>query len=300
MAQDEIVAIPFVAYWSIGDSYSYDVTKTTRNWKNGEITKDEEEHYVATFNVIDSTESTYTCRWTYENDLKNTYDIPEYLMDEFEKYEFTNIEYTTDEFGTFIELLNWEEIGEMMGAMTDAIVDYYATKNPDLKDNMQAALSPMKDIYSSQQGIEQLVLKEIQYFHFPMGVSFDPNETLEYEDELPNFLGGKPLRANAKIYFDYVNEEDGFCIFMHEMEVNEEDAKSLVSQMMKSMDLKDKDVSKLIKEAVFKISDYKEFEYFYDPGIPQNIEAVREVNLVMGGDIIKKLDELKMSIIFEE
>ena len=54
-SQADTTKISFVAYWSVGDSYDFNVTKSTQQWKKNELTKDQKQNYKANFTVIDST-----------------------------------------------------------------------------------------------------------------------------------------------------------------------------------------------------------------------------------------------------
>ena len=84
-SQTDSTKIAFVAYWSLGDSYNFKVSKSKKQWKGEELTKDEQEDYIANFTVIDSTENSYTIKWSYENDLGNTYSVPEELVSKLSK-----------------------------------------------------------------------------------------------------------------------------------------------------------------------------------------------------------------------
>ena len=165
-SQIDTTKVAFVAYWSIGDSYDFKVTKIKQQWKEGVLTKDEKQEYVANFTVIDSTEKSYTISWKYENDLGSTYKIPEEFLGKFSKYKLTEIKYKTSEVGDLLEILNWKEVAQIMNSMFDDIIDILGEKDKNNQDSFAAMMQPFRDIYSSKEGIEQLVLKELQYFHF--------------------------------------------------------------------------------------------------------------------------------------
>ena len=177
-SQIDTTKIAFVSYWSIGDSYNFKISKIKKQWKEGKLTKDQKQDYIANFKVIDSTENSYIINWSYENDLGNTYKIPEKLLDRFSKYKITEIKYKTSEVGYLIEILNWKEVGDTMNSMIVDIIEVLGDKDEMKKDALKTALQPFKQIYSSKQGVEQLVLKELQYFHFPMGLEYDITEPL--------------------------------------------------------------------------------------------------------------------------
>lgn len=79
----------FVSYWSKGDNYDFKITKVKQQWRESELIKNDSTQYIANFKVIDSTASSYKIKWSYKTDLKNTYNIPDELLQKFAKYEMT-------------------------------------------------------------------------------------------------------------------------------------------------------------------------------------------------------------------
>ncbi|WP_188361744.1 hypothetical protein [Flavobacterium orientale] len=300
LGQTDTTNVSFVAYWSIGDSYDFKISKVKKQWKEGKLVKDENQSYIANFTVIDSTENSYTINWSYENDFKNTYNIPDQLLDKLSKYRLTEIQYKTSEVGDFIEILNWKEVSEIMNKMFVDIINVKSLDDPKSKDNLEKAMEPFKQIYSSKEGIEQLVMKEIHYFHFPMGLEFDTTETLTYEDQIPNMFGGDPIKANAKMYFEEIDFEENFCIIKHTMELDPDDTLNMLNQVFKSMNLKDGEFEKAFETAVFKINDSNTFEYYFYPGIPHKIETLRETELTINGEKGKRSDKITIELLYQD
>ena len=296
-SQIDTTKIAFVSYWSIGDSYNFKISKIKKQWKEGKLTKDQKQDYIANFKVIDSTENSYTINWSYENDLGNTYKIPEKLLDRFSKYKITEIKYKTSEVGYLIEILNWKEVGDTMNSMIVDIIEVLGDKDEMKKDALKTALQPFKQIYSSKQGVEQLVLKELQYFHFPMGLEYDITEPLLYDDELPNMLGGRPIKAKAKLYFENVDFEESFCVIKQELSLDPKDTKDLLKQFFKQMKLGNKEVKKALETAVLQIEDKNVFEYYYNPGIPHRIETIRETIIDIDKEKVKNIDKTIIELI---
>ena len=296
-SQIDTTKIAFVSYWSIGDSYNFKISKIKKQWKEGKLTKDQKQDYIANFKVIDSTENSYTINWSYENDLGNTYKIPEKLLDRFSKYKITEIKYKTSEVGYLIEILNWKEVGDTMNSMIVDIIEVLGDKDEMKKDALKTALQPIKQIFSSKQGVEQIVLKELQYFHFPMGLEYDITEPLLYDDELPNMLGGRPIKAKAKLYFENVDFEESFCVIKQELSLDPKDTKDLLKQFFKQMKLGNKEVKKALETAVLQIEDKNVFEYYYNPGIPHRIETIRETIIDIDKAKVKNIDKTIIELI---
>ncbi|MCB0442963.1 MAG: hypothetical protein KDC50_02835, partial [Flavobacterium sp.] len=236
-SQTDSTKVAFVSYWSVGDSYDFNITKITKKWDKDNQVKEDKKEYQANFTVVDSTADSYTIRWSYANELKKNYQIPDELAEKFAKYSVTEIIYKTSEVGDFVELVNWKEISKNMQNMFGDLIAVLGKEDKNLKKQLEEALNPMLELYNSKEGIESLVLKELQYFHYPMGVEFDYSEPFLYDDELPNLLGGEPIKGKGKLTFTNVNLEEGFCIMKQELTLDPEDTKKLILDVFKRMNI---------------------------------------------------------------
>lgn len=292
-AQLDSTKVSFISYWDKGDSYNFKISKIKKQWKNDTLTKDTKNQYIASFTVIDSTATSYKISWKYENDLENTYKIDKKFIDKLSKYKVTEIIYETNEVGEFKGILNWKELSKTMSNMIDDIVDILSIETPENKPKIKEAMSPFKKIYSSKQGIEQLVLKELQYFHMPLGYEYERLKPLEYIDELPNMFGGKPIKGKAKMYFTDVNYDDGFCVFKKEMELDEKDTKELLKQVFSIIKPLNKklDLNNFIKKGKFNIKDVDVYEYYFNPGVPHKIETTRQTIMDFVNETGKRIDK---------
>ncbi len=298
-AQVDSTKIPFIAYWSKGDSYDFLITKISKHWNRDKLERQDSSSYYTTFTVIDSTESSYKINWKYK---ANFGDFPpqfgELLNNNNVILDFI---YTTNEFGEFIEVENWEEVSGYIKKTFEVITQNLISKKADFDiDKFNKTIEPFISIFTSKEGIETIVLKELVFFHFPFGTEFDPNETVEYEDELPNLFGGKPIRGDSKIYFHMVDFEDEICSFSHEMKINSEDAKNMVNHLLTQMGFDMEKVENELLEGKLDITDNNYFEYFYNPGIPNFIETNRLVELDAGKMKNKKQDIIRIELILDE
>lgn len=303
MAQEkegEERSVAFVSYWDVGDSYDFKISKIKQRWDGEEMSQDELHEYIATFTVVEETESSYTISWSYPNDLFAHFSIPEEVRDEFADFESIDILYKTSEVGDFLEILNWEEIGAEMVSLFDKIIGVAGEKDEKLKAELHKMMEPFKQIYSSQEGIELLVMKEIQYFHFMMGVEFEIDEPIFYQDELPNMFGGKPIKANAKLTFEEVDFENKFCIIKQEMDLDPKDTKAILANVFNKMKLNNKEIKKALKTAVLEIKDRNTYEYFYYPGIPYRIETIRESYFKLKDEEGKRIDKIIIELMYED
>lgn len=292
-SQTDTVKIPFVAYWSVGDSYNFKVTKVTQKFKEGEQSDIDTSAYLANFLVTDSSATSYTINWSYENNLQSDYNIPEELVDEFSKYRNSSIIYTTDELGTFQGVNNWLELSSMMKGMFNDLLKLLDKEPNESTEKVKKAMQPFIQLYSSKESIESLVLKELQYFHFPFGVEFTKVDTIRYDEQLPNMFGGEPIKGKAKIYFETVIPEEDYCVLVNTMQLEPEDTKRLLGEVFKKMGFsKEKEIKKMMKTATFEISDNNRYEFYYNPGIPIKIETIRTSNIDIAESKGKRIDKV--------
>lgn len=307
-SQIDTTKVSFIAYWSKGDSYDFKVTKVKKRWTNDKLTKNDSTQYIANFKVLDSTEKSYTIQWSYKNNLINTYkknlnkiyEDKNAINEIVKKYDVTKIVYKTDEYGEFLEIINWQEVSDLMSKMLGELEKSIQIRKPDKLKEVEKAMEPLAKIYSSKEGVEQLILYELQFFHFPFGSEYDVNIPFEYEQELPNMVGGEPIKGNAKLSIIEVDFEELYCVLKEEVELNPDDTKRQVIMLLKKMGIEGKKAEDIMKTAIFDITDLNYYQYYYDPGIPHRIYGSRKTLVNMENSKVENFEELEIELIYEE
>lgn len=292
--------VAFVAYWNNGDVRDFQITKEEKRLKGDEVIKDISTTYSARFEVIDSTETSYTIQYDFKNQAFGANQIPDEFMPVLEKYKFLKIKYKTDELGAFVELLNWQEIANLM---TELFEETSTMIGPDSVD-ISKAIEPFVKIFSTREAIEIVLLKELQYIHWPFGLEYNIYDTIHYEEYLPNLFGGDPIRADGTLTFDSVNFETSYCRFTNQLVMNPVEAKAMVvnllDQMLENMTFQTEEKkSKKVKEMEdafskmsMNITDKNVFEYDYFPGWPRRINIQRATVIETVEGKVEKFDTL--------
>ncbi|SEL97880.1 hypothetical protein [Parapedobacter koreensis] len=294
--QTDTTSVPFVSYWCVGDSYDFRVTKIQRQEKAGQLIKNDSISYIANFEVIDSTETSYKIRWNYKTNLGGL-NIPNNLIEKLSKYQMTEVIYETTEVGEFVGVENWQEIAKMMKALFSDLIDLMVeTKKAD-KATLQKAVTPFESLFGSKEGIEQLALKELHYLHFPFGIEYSTTEVIEYQQELPNMFGGNPINGDTKIYIESVDFENSFCVLIEEMQLNPEDTRNMLYDVFKQMDVTEQQLDTAMKTAKINVTDNNKYEYWYNPGIPYRIEAQRVTDIDVANEKGKRIDITRIEIV---
>lgn len=290
LSQETPETIPFVAYWSAGDSYDFQITKIQKRWREGELIKNDSSSYIANFEVLEENEDIYRIKWSYKANLTQEMNIPSELASIVSKYELREIIYKTSELGEFIEVENWDEMASLMTDLFDEITNSTELTGGIDVNLIKKAMEPFKKIFTSQEGIERLVLKELQYFHYPFGVEYSMGDTIFYEDEIPNLVGGIAIRGDAKIFLDNIDTEEFYALLIQEMTLNPEDSKKMVVDLLTQMVSDPEKVREEFDRAEFDIRDRNIFEFYYNPGVPIFIEASRTTNLKVAGENGGRMD----------
>lgn len=286
LGQSEPVKVPFVAYWAIGDTFEFTISKIKSSWKEGALNKTDTTQYGARFVVLDSTDHAYRIKWETQEKPAKSLMLPIDMVKAVVDKELESIIYKTNELGTFIELEDWKEISESMAMILEEVKDDIREKKQEISDEfLDEFMQPLIQAYSSKQGLEQIVFKELQFLHYPFGAEFSLADTIVYERYLPNMLGGDNLKGIGKIYVEQFDQENAYCRFKDEMDLDSESVVKMLKQTFAKMGLDNEEkMQEALSQARYEIRDRHIFEYIYDPGIPIRIEIRRESDFEIGGE----------------
>lgn len=288
-SKNDTTSVAFIAYWSLGDSYSYEITKYTQQWKGDELVKFDSSSYSAEFLVIDSTETSYQIKWKYTHELFRSQVVDQVLLQSLNVKPILEIIYSTDEYGEFVGIDNWEEV-------RDAVNEIFETLTPILVEGkesgpaIQQVLQQMKNTYQSKIGIEAFVVPELKLLHFPFGASLEVGRIYEYDDSLPNLFGEEPVDAKGQLYLDEVDVEDEYCLLIQEVQLEENSSKSMIMDFFRLSGLDSEEFEKVVGEAVLEINDYNKFGVFYYPGVVDFIHTTRESYFQYLDDVASRRD----------
>jgi len=300
--------ISYVAYWHKGETQKYKIIKKKLEHRNGKETKNEVKSYITSFTVLDSTATSYLIEYKYENTLfDSSPELTQQMSSLGEKYRYLTVKYRTDEYGAFQGIENWKEVGKMMN---DAFALVVKNTEGAKKRELENAMKPLREMYSSKEGIEGLVFKELQTFHGPYGGAFSLTDTIRYEDELPNLMGGSPIKANASIFFQPINYENETCTFINELNPDPEDIRSMVTDMMSKIlaatnfkseaEKKERmaEMNKAFAEMKMDIRDYSTYTYDLATSWPTLVTTKRTIVMELPGDGGTRVDETTIERIY--
>jgi len=194
-----------VANWKAGETKTYSIThQKTRTGEQLNAPPFRFTYQAQVF-VLDSTTEGYTIKWVFQlpGEFKKMHP---YLADSLPVFDGMQMIFTVSEMGTFIELLNWEEV-------RDAYIKQMEMSLPKNMDSaLAASMIATKKMYGSRQVVEAALIKEIQLFHLPYGYQFTTAETSS-TTQLPNPSGGEPLPGRQTYQLTNVDKaKDAFTL----------------------------------------------------------------------------------------
>ena len=204
-----------ITYWEKGEKQNYSVTSEKIKIKGADTTSKEMTTYDVEITVLNISEKSYTIEWLYKNIKSNSQNpIVQKLMNITKDMK---VVFKTDEFGAFIEVVNWKEIKEYIQKEASAL-------RKDFKEiqQMDNVIKQIEATYSTKEAIESASIKDIQQFHSFHGAKYKLGEVLKGQIKVPNLYGTEPFDSEFSLCLDEINEADNNFIIRSTQQVNSE------------------------------------------------------------------------------
>ena len=208
--------VQVIGYWSKYDKQSYDVTYEKYKVKNKDTISRELMKYEVDVKIIDSTANSYTIEWFYKN---YSIDTENELVRKLTSIaNDVSVKIKTDEYGAFVEVINWEEVRDYLEKITEKL-------KVELKDvpNYKEIIANVMSIYSTKESVEANAIKDALQFYKFHGVKYKLGEELTGKLETSNNFGGKPFETDVQYSLDEINKTDGNSILRSNEVINSEE-----------------------------------------------------------------------------
>ena len=208
--------VQVIGYWSKYDKQSYDVTYEKYKVKNKDTISRELMKYEVDVKIIDSTANSYSIEWFYKN---YSIDTENELVRKLTSIaDDISVKIKTDEYGAFLEVINWEEVRDYLEKVTEKL-------KVELKDvpNYKEIIANVMSIYSTKESVEANAIKDALQFYKFHGVKYKLGEELTGKLETSNNYGEKPFETNVQYSLDEINETDGNSILRSTEIINSEE-----------------------------------------------------------------------------
>lgn len=268
--------LSFVARWNVGDSAVYRVRKTKIRRQADTLVSHDSSAYEAVLRVVsrDKGDSSLMIRWTYQNDLGNSYRLSEPLRRRLAKYDRLELEYRVGADGEFLGIVGWLRQSRMMGRMMDDVIQAIAEDKKTDPEVIRSTLKPVMDAYRSKEGLESVVFKEVRLVHFALGAEFEADSVLEYEDVFPNLFGGEPIPTRGTLRATRISPD--LAALDQVSQADPVQTRSMVLGLMRKM-IPEDSVVKFAANMSLELGDTNRFEVDLATGFPRRIRTHRKI-----------------------
>jgi len=219
-----------IAHWQMNEEQNFGVSSTTNTTEEDKLIDSESVFYDLSVKVIDSTQAGYLLEWTRQN-----FDIS--VEDEFEKslLKITeNIPFwiTTDEFGSSIQVLNWEDVGNEIKERAEVLKE----TNKDFPERIKK-ISKLVRQSGTKESVEMIMIPDAQQFFAFHGAKYKFGERIDLKVKVPNNFGGDPLDANSTMIMDQVNLAQGTFIIRSSQRINPHQLTAVTYDYLSSLNI---------------------------------------------------------------
>lgn len=215
-----------IGYWGMQEKQSYDVSFEKLKIEKNDTLSRELIKYEVDISVIDSTENSYTIAWLYKNHKIETEN--EWIKKLNSITDNITVTIKTDEFGAFIEVVNWKEIRDYLVKITETL------KN-EIKEvpGYEKILSNIMNTYATKESIEANAIKDVLQFYKFHGVNYSLGEELTGKMQTANNYGGKPFDTEVWYMLDEIDGEDGNSILKSNEVIDSDQLTDATYKMLK-------------------------------------------------------------------
>lgn len=198
--------IPMVGYWYKGAKKNVSYTKTETKSNNG---KSVVETTVANalWQVVDSTDKSYTIHYTYKNFVfSNPKDSVAIAYSEL--FKGVTVKYRTNELGMFDTVLNLDEIIDISNKGLNKVF-----KKLNWPDNevTRTIAQKIKQLCNNPTLLRTSISEEMVLIHYFYGLEYKLNQAYTYDYYMENTFGGEPYPAVAVFKMTALNSAADRC-----------------------------------------------------------------------------------------
>ena len=224
-----------VAYWEVGDKYSYNTSNTKSLIAGNDTTVVEYETDITTYEVVAADDKMYRLRYTTSNESSNNplyapvYDVIHKLT------ALSPIEFETDELGSFQRMLplEWDKLTD---AALEEFINGAVEKNDTLKEGKEMFSNMLRSLIqpSTFQMAYQSSIEETWKYH---GLQYKIGEEYSYQYESPNLFvpDGNTITMNCVYWIDEDSTDEEFLTILSYQEADQDDFKETVKTMLKNV-----------------------------------------------------------------
>lgn len=225
-----------IGYWNRGDKISYHVTNSNVSTKSGstQAVKQSSNTYDLEITVVDSTEHAYILEMKC---LKGSGEGLEPQLQEIMNAIQTTvvIRYQTDEFGSFVKILNLTELQkDFQKACNEFKKQVASTRKPEEAKAVTATIDALSVQFSKPENIAVIYMSDILAIHAYYGIELILNKPMEVDIEFPCFANIN-VPGTGKISLSAINKAKDIATFSIISKPNKEELKKYMKLFLNQL-----------------------------------------------------------------
>lgn len=275
-------SIEVLPHWEKGDTIRLEITRARVKSADGTATITGKTHTNFTIEVLSTNDDGYLLGWTAG---KTTFDAPSQAEHSFlgQVVNLMNglqIILDIDSHGIIRGVQNWKELRETALKTLDALA---ATENLQKEKPNKALMSSLRAQWESMLGtkaqVEELCTREAQIYFMVLGRKYAHNSPYEYEDLLPNPLGGEAFPTHARMSLKTFDKQAGQAVITWSQIADPKQVARILESKMKEMSarLGEKPLEGEFPKAI-SMQDHAEIVVDVDTGWVRTLTHTRSVN----------------------
>lgn len=235
LPQDQGIVVELLVDWEVGEKHEIELIKERERYRGKSRVLSGRTQTPAVVEVLQKSEEGFVIRWTYgRTQFYGEVAKPNPLAIKMANLvENMHLDLRTDPNGTVVGLQNLDEVVSHYRVATQAVIRWMKDMGASDTEVRQLwkAITPLKDPVT----VEPLALNEPGLFLLPSGGSFRLGTPQEYEDQLPNPLGGESFPSKAYFLLQEVNPQENLAFIEWKQIVDPEKAARIMLETMKAM-----------------------------------------------------------------
>ena len=223
--------------WKIGDKQRYERINIRRRTVNGKETDKSSARGPIDISVVESGEKGFLMRWrigeTTPDDPKAAADPNVRAMSGL--VEGLEVDIELDNEATITGVRNWTEMKARAAKIAEAVLKAQEAAGADAK-TLAAVKSTIETMFATKERVEQVFTKEPHVFFLPVGRVYPGiGKPIEYDDHLPNPLGGPPFPCKGKFTLASYDRAKGRAVVAWTQTADPEETARILVETMKAL-----------------------------------------------------------------
>jgi hypothetical protein len=231
-------SIEVLPHWKKGESFRLDVTRARAKSADGKSTVTGKTHTHFTIEVLNVNDNGYLVGWTagetkFDSPSQSE---PSFLRKVVNLMNGLQIILEIDSHGTIRGVQNWKEIKAVALKSLEALAtaEDLQKEKPD-KALMSSLRAQWESMLGTKEQVEELCTREAQVYFMVLGRGYAHNNPYEYEDRLPNPLGGDAFPTHATMTLKTFDKQSDRAVITWSQTTDPQQAARILESMIKEM-----------------------------------------------------------------